>query len=142
MDLGAMTMVTAAPAASSAAHRTRGDALMDTSEVPGGLNHDRRRFLGTAGAAALAVGATQLGLIGSAKAQASMAFGPVRQVNAGVLNVGYVDAGPADGRPVVLLHGFPYDIHSFVEVAPSLAARGSSRQSPTCTTPSARRTTR
>ncbi len=113
---------------------------MDTSEVPGDINHDRRRFLGAAGAAALAVGATQLGMIGSAKAQtgrvgsaglataglaaASTAFGPVKQINAGVLNVGYVDAGPADGRPVILLHGFPYDIHSFVEVAPLLAARG------------------
>lgn len=55
---------------------------------------------------------------------ASTAFGPVKQINAGVLNVGYVEVGPADGRPVLLLHGFPYDIHSFVEVAPLLAARG------------------
>jgi len=113
---------------------------MDTSERPGGINHDRRRFLGAAGAAALAVGAAQLGLIGSAKAQtstagpaglatgglaaASTAFGPVKQINAGVLNVGYVEAGPAHGRPVILMHGFPYDIHSYVEVAPLLAARG------------------
>jgi pimeloyl-ACP methyl ester carboxylesterase len=41
-----------------------------------------------------------------------------------VLNVGYADAGPADGPPVVLLHGWPYDVHSFVDVAPSLAAAG------------------
>jgi pimeloyl-ACP methyl ester carboxylesterase len=108
---------------------------METSEVPADINHDRRRFLGAAGAAALAVGATQLGMIGPAKAETGMigsakaqtggaGFGPVKQINAGVLNVGYVDAGPADGRPVILLHGFPYDIHSFVEVAPLLAARG------------------
>ena len=54
----------------------------------------------------------------------STSFGPVKQVNAGVLNVGYVEAGPADGRPVVLMHGFPYDIHSYVEVTPLLAAEG------------------
>ncbi len=48
----------------------------------------------------------------------------VRQIDAGVLSIGYVEDGPADGRPVVLLHGFPYDIHSFAEVAPMLAAEG------------------
>jgi len=52
------------------------------------------------------------------------AVGPLRQVDAGLLNVGYAEAGPGDGRPVVLLHGWPYDIHSFVEVAPLLAAAG------------------
>jgi pimeloyl-ACP methyl ester carboxylesterase len=51
-------------------------------------------------------------------------LGPVRQVAAGVLDVGYAEAGPADGPPVVLLHGWPYDIHSFAEVAPLLAAAG------------------
>jgi pimeloyl-ACP methyl ester carboxylesterase len=109
---------------------------MDTSDAPASINPDRRRFLGAAGAAALAVGATQLGMIGSAQAQvgrsaaasgpaaASTAFGPVKQINAGVLNVGYVEVGPAGGRPVVLMHGWPYDIHSYVEVAPLLAAEG------------------
>jgi pimeloyl-ACP methyl ester carboxylesterase len=48
----------------------------------------------------------------------------VKQINAGVLSVGYVELGPANGRPVILLHGFPYDIHSYVEVAPLLAAEG------------------
>ncbi|MEH0937788.1 alpha/beta fold hydrolase [Micromonospora psammae] len=51
-------------------------------------------------------------------------LGPVRQARTDVLDVGYVDLGPADGDPVLLLHGFPYDIHSYVEVAPRLAAAG------------------
>ena len=51
-------------------------------------------------------------------------FGPVRQVDAGLLNVGYVEAGPADGPAVLLLHGWPYDIHSYAEVVPLLAAEG------------------
>ncbi len=51
-------------------------------------------------------------------------FGPVKQIDAGVLNVGYAEAGPAGGPPVVLLHGWPYDIHTYVDVAPLLAARG------------------
>jgi pimeloyl-ACP methyl ester carboxylesterase len=51
-------------------------------------------------------------------------FGELQQVDAGVLNVGYAEAGPADGPAVLLLHGWPYDIHSFVEVAPLLAAAG------------------
>jgi pimeloyl-ACP methyl ester carboxylesterase len=51
-------------------------------------------------------------------------FGELQQVHAGVLNVGYAEAGPADGPAVLLLHGWPYDIHSFVEVGPLLAAAG------------------
>jgi pimeloyl-ACP methyl ester carboxylesterase len=51
-------------------------------------------------------------------------FGPVRQVEAGVLDVGYVDAGPPEGHAVVLLHGWPYDIHSYAEVTPRLARAG------------------
>ena len=51
-------------------------------------------------------------------------FGALQQIDAGDLNVGYAEAGPADGSAVVLLHGWPYDIHSFVEVAPLLAAAG------------------
>jgi pimeloyl-ACP methyl ester carboxylesterase len=45
----------------------------------------------------------------------------MKQIYAGVLNVGYAEAGPTDGRAVILLHGWPYDIHSYVEVAPLLA---------------------
>ena len=51
-------------------------------------------------------------------------FGPVRQIDAGVLDVGYVEVGPADGQPVVLLHGWPYDIHSYADVAPALGEAG------------------
>jgi pimeloyl-ACP methyl ester carboxylesterase len=51
-------------------------------------------------------------------------YGPVHQIDAGVLNVGYVDTGPANGQPVVLLHGWPYDIHSYADAAPALGAAG------------------
>jgi pimeloyl-ACP methyl ester carboxylesterase len=61
---------------------------------------------------------------GSAPADPRSPFGPLRQIDAGVLSVGYAEAGPADGPPVVLLHGWPYDIHSFAEVAPILAGHG------------------
>jgi pimeloyl-ACP methyl ester carboxylesterase len=54
----------------------------------------------------------------------STSFGPLKQVDAGVLDVGYAEAGPADGPAVVLLHGWPYDIHSYAEVGPLLAAAG------------------
>ncbi|HEY1426517.1 MAG TPA: alpha/beta hydrolase [Caulobacteraceae bacterium] len=59
-----------------------------------------------------------------AAAQRPTAFGPIKQIDAGPLSIGYVEAGPADGPPVILLHGWPYDIHSFVEVAPILASQG------------------
>ena len=51
-------------------------------------------------------------------------FGRLQQINAGVLNVGYAEAGKSDGPAVMLLHGWPYDIHSFVDVAPLLAQAG------------------
>jgi pimeloyl-ACP methyl ester carboxylesterase len=51
-------------------------------------------------------------------------FGALKQIDAGVLNVGYAEAGPVDGPAVILLHGWPYDIHSFVDVAPLLASAG------------------
>jgi pimeloyl-ACP methyl ester carboxylesterase len=100
------------------------------------INHDRRRFFG---AAALTLAAAQLALNGSADAQASKAksaelprikpgtntsFGTLKQIDAGVLNVGYAEAGPADGPAVILLHGWPYDIHSYVDVAPWLGSAG------------------
>jgi pimeloyl-ACP methyl ester carboxylesterase len=51
-------------------------------------------------------------------------YAPLKQIDAGLLNVGYAEAGPADGPAVILLHGWPYDIYSFVDVAPLLAAKG------------------
>jgi pimeloyl-ACP methyl ester carboxylesterase len=51
-------------------------------------------------------------------------FGPIKQIDAGLLNVGYAEAGPGNGTPVILLHGWPYDIHSFVDVVPILASAG------------------
>jgi hypothetical protein len=51
-------------------------------------------------------------------------FATLKQINAGLLNVGYAEDGPADGPPVILLHGWPYDIHSYVDVAPVLASKG------------------
>jgi len=91
--------------------------------------YDRRQFMG---AAAMTVAATQLragrnaGAIsnGIKSPLSGTSLGPVKQVQAGLLNVGYVDAGPANGTPVVLLHGWPYDINSFVDVAPLLASKG------------------
>ena len=53
-----------------------------------------------------------------------MSFGPLKQIDAGVLNVGYAEAGPTDGPVVILLHGWPYDIHTYVDVAPRLASKG------------------
>ena len=90
------------------------------------INNNRRRFVGTAAAA---IAATQLGRFGFADLQynkqgTNMSFGPVKQIDAGVLNVGYAEAGPANGPAVILLHGWPYDIHTYVDVAPLLAAKG------------------
>src|SRR5712672_2358132 len=89
-------------------------------------NLDRRRFLG---GALTTIAAGELAMIGSAHAQsvtkrASTSFDPLKQIDAGVLSIGYAEAGPADGPPVILLHGWPYDIYSFVDVAPLLAAAG------------------
>jgi pimeloyl-ACP methyl ester carboxylesterase len=91
----------------------------DRSEI----DRSRRSLLG----AAAAVTAASLPVAGVARAQTSSAeavFGPVKQVRAGPLDVAYVEMGPQNGAPVILLHGWPYDIHSFVDVAPRLAAAG------------------
>jgi pimeloyl-ACP methyl ester carboxylesterase len=109
---------------------------MDTSKIAQEINQDRRRFFGTA---AMAVAATQLGMMDLAAAQPGTtkatrlpdikpgthtSFGSLKQIDAGVLNIGYAEAGPANGAPIILLHGWPYDIHSFVDVAPLLASAG------------------
>jgi pimeloyl-ACP methyl ester carboxylesterase len=96
------------------------------------INQDRRRFFGTA---AMTIAVAQFGMLGSADAQSakdaaaikpgtSPSFGPLKQIDAGLLNVGYAEAGPADGPAVILLHGWPYDIYAFVDVAPLLASAG------------------
>lgn len=100
------------------------------------INQQRRRFIG---AAAMTVAAARLGVSGSVQVQAGetssaslpaikpgsrTSFGALKQIDAGVLNVGYAEAGPAAGPPVILLHGWPYDIHSFLDVTPLLASKG------------------
>ena len=103
---------------------------MDTITIGEDIN--RRRFVG---AAALAVAAAKLGIVTTANAQARKALptikpgtntslGPLKQIDAGLLNIGYAEAGPPDGPVVFLLHGWPYDIHSYVDVAPLLASAG------------------
>jgi len=72
------------------------------------------------GANSLATSAS--GNDGTTASQESL--GPIKQINAGLLNVGYAEAGPANGTPVILLHGWPYDIYSFVDVVPILASAG------------------
>lgn len=87
------------------------------------FNRDRRRFLSMAG---VTIGGARFGAIGAERVQSASTktFGELKQVNAGILNVGYAEVGPAVGPAVVLLHGWPYDIHSFIDVAPLLATRG------------------
>ncbi len=80
------------------------------------MNHDRRQFIGTA---LTTLVAARFGMVASRRE-----FGPVQQIDAGVVNVGYVESGPATGPAVILLHGWPYDIYSFVDVAPLLAQKG------------------
>ena len=94
------------------------------------INPRRRRLIG---AAAVGISALELGLSSLAHAQtnpgtpstvSNASFGKIKQINAGELNIGYAEAGPANGPAVILLHGWPYDIYSFVDVAPILAAAG------------------
>ena len=111
--------------------------IMESSSASAHIDPDRRRLFG---AALMALVATQLD-VPAAMAQANVtstakpnqrkpgmsnntSFATLKQVNAGVLNVGYAEVGPADGPVVILLHGWPYDIHAFVEVTPVLAAAG------------------
>jgi pimeloyl-ACP methyl ester carboxylesterase len=110
------------------------------------VDHDRRRFLALTAAAIAAAQCSVIEFAGDqaragepgisdpgnainasttiSKASANMSFDSIKQIDAGVLNVAYAEAGPADGKPVILLHGWPYDIYSFVEVTPILAAKG------------------
>jgi pimeloyl-ACP methyl ester carboxylesterase len=96
------------------------------------FDHSRRRFLGNA---VMTLAAAQFASNGPAsaetrarleptKAGTHISFPALKQIDAGQLNVGYVEMGPASGSPVLLLHGWPYDIHAFVDVAPALASAG------------------
>ena len=100
------------------------------------IRHDRRRFLASA---IMTIACAELGMIGSSAAQSSKpkparvpaikpgphtSFGSLKQIDAGLLNVGYAEAGPTNGVTVILLHGWPYDIHSYLDVAPLLASAG------------------
>jgi pimeloyl-ACP methyl ester carboxylesterase len=93
------------------------------------VNTRRRRLLGTTVAG---ISLMELGLSGLAHAQSSgtksgsgaTSFENLRQINAGTLNIGYAETGPQNGPVVILVHGWPYDIYSYVEVAPLLAAAG------------------
>jgi pimeloyl-ACP methyl ester carboxylesterase len=108
---------------------------MDTPNDAKDMNWRRRDVV--CAAAVTAAAAAQLGAIGYAAAQSGQtkglpavkpgtntSFAPLKQIDAGVLNVAYAEAGPSDGPPVILLHGWPYDIYSFVDVAPLLASAG------------------
>ena len=100
------------------------------------ITHNRRDVLRTA---ATALGSAQFAAIKPADAQSrkgtpqavppikpgtNTSFGELKQIDAGLLSVGYADAGPANGPAVILLHGWLYDIHSYVDVAPLLASAG------------------
>ena len=74
--------------------------------------------------AALALSAGTSAFAASTETDYAAEFSHIHQVKAGVLNVGYVDIGPRDGQPIILLHGWPYDIQSYATVAPKLAAKG------------------
>ena len=104
--------------------------------MSGETTRDRRDFLGLA---VIGVAAAELAMLGcksesrasttgtgvtAAQPAGHTSFPTLKQVEAGVLNVGYAELGPVAGTPVVLLHGWPYDIHSYVDVAPVLAASG------------------
>ena len=104
--------------------------------MPEEIKYNRRRFLGLA---TMGVAGAGLGMIGSANAESTKtksangpktkpgtntSFAPLKQTDAGLLNIGYAEAGPETGPPVILLHGWPYDIYSYVDVAPLLATKG------------------
>lgn len=98
------------------------------------LQFDRRRFLGTTAASFAAVlglghvdkveGHTDMNTAELSTGKSANNYGPMKQISAGLLNVGYVESGPSDGPPVILLHGWPYDIYTYVDVAPILASNG------------------
>jgi pimeloyl-ACP methyl ester carboxylesterase len=106
------------------------------NDVAQEIDHDRRRFLGAAAmtivgapfGAAIPTTAAPLDSEQSGTnaviAPPAVSFGPLKQIDAGVLSVSYAEAGPSNGPAVILLHGWPYDIHTYVDVAPLLAENG------------------
>jgi pimeloyl-ACP methyl ester carboxylesterase len=107
---------------------------MNMNEPHETMNPNRRHLLATA-AVALAeaqwaitasaqTGNTKSGTVPAVRPGTHTSFGDIKQIDAGVLNVGYAEAGPSNGPAVLLLHGWPYDIYSFVDVAPLLAEKG------------------
>ena len=104
--------------------------------MPEEIDHHRRRFLGAAamtvaashpiltGSAAAQSGTTNPGGVPAIKPGANTSFASLKKIDAGLLNVGFAEDGPADGPVVILLHGWPYDIHTYVDVAPLLASVG------------------
>jgi pimeloyl-ACP methyl ester carboxylesterase len=108
---------------------------MDKTKTSEQIDRHRRSFFGTA---AMTLAAAQFGMTGLASAQPNKksadipairrgthtSIGPMKQIDAGLLNVGYADVGPANGPVAILLHGWPYDIHSYADVAPLLASAG------------------
>src|SRR3954469_11726493 len=100
--------------------------------MPREIDEFRRRFFSTV---AMTLAAGRLGVFDIAHAQSGpttqaavperhSSFASMKQINAGALSVGYAEAGPDDGPAVLLFHGWPYDIHSYVDVAPLLATKG------------------
>jgi pimeloyl-ACP methyl ester carboxylesterase len=109
---------------------------MGETQMSEQMNRDRRRYLSVAvksiaaaeflklGTAAARTEGSQVADVQTAAPAPRSSFGPLKQIDAGVLNVGYAEVGPPQGPAVILLHGWPYDIHSYVDVAPRLAAKG------------------
>lgn len=109
---------------------------MESRSMARGITCDRRRFLS---AAITTIAAAKPAMVGSAgaqfqtasqlqptttKADSKVSFSSLKQIDAGVLNVGYAENGPSDGPAVILLHGWPYDIYTYVDVAHLLASAG------------------
>ncbi|MEO3408143.1 alpha/beta hydrolase [Mucilaginibacter sp. CAU 1740] len=100
------------------------------------MSLNRRKFIAST-AFSLAAGALGSTVLTAAKSEEKNKYsagskttnlladlGPLKQIKAGVLNVGYHESGPSDGQPVILMHGFPFDVHAYSQVAPILAAQG------------------
>src|SRR6202453_66910 len=116
--------------------KNKGDIHMNGITMPDIVSYNRRRVLrnmantgAAAGFATVAFADEQANVADATETTAvgpegNTSFASLKQVEAGVLNIGYAEAGPPDGPVVILFHGWPYDIHSFVDVAPILAAAG------------------